>query len=241
MNAREQARFDTAQRVGTFGTNNASDFTNPMPPAAAVTPGQTQAKQLFDDLNTPDTGLIARIAKNAETQQSGTGGFQSGVTSKAVLRNALFLEVKGINRSAAAIAAAQKKPEIMDKFRMPYGVGDAVLVAKAKAIADAAEPLATDFIAHGHQTTFVADLRAHIAAFGDADTSKDTGLQTQAGATEGFEPLLDDAMTKVQQLDAFAHNFYKSNAAKMGEWHTASHVERQAKTKKPETPAPPKP
>jgi hypothetical protein len=28
------------------------------------------------------------------------------------------------------------------------------------------------------------------------------------------------------------------NAAKMGKWHTASHVERQAKAKKP---APPKP
>jgi hypothetical protein len=241
MNAREQARFDTVKRVGTFGTNNASDFTTPVSPATAVTAGQTQAKQLFDDLNTPTTGLAARIAKNAETQQSGTGGFQSGATSKAVLRNALFLELKGINRTAAAIAAAQEKPDIMDKFRMPHGVGDTVLVAKAKAIADAAEPMATDFVAHGHETTFVADLRAHIAAFGEADTSKDTGLQTQAGATEGFEPLLDEAMTKVQQLDAFMHNFYKSNAAKMGEWHTASHVERQAKTKKSETPAAPKP
>jgi hypothetical protein len=241
MNAREQARFDMIQRVGTFGTNNASDFTTAVPPAAAVTPGQTQAKQLFDDLNTPNTGLIARIAKNAETQQSGTGSAKGGATSKAVLRDALFLELKGINRSAAAIAAVQDKPDIMDKFRMPYGVGDTVLVAKAKAIADAAEPLASNFVAHGHETTFVADLRSHINAFGEADAAKDTGMQTQAGATGGFEPLLDEAMTKVQQLDAFAHNFYKSNAAKMGEWHTASHVERQAKSKKPETPAPPKP
>jgi hypothetical protein len=33
----------------------------------------------------------------------------------------------------------------------------------------------------------------------------------------------------------------KTNAEKMGEWHTASHVEREKKSKKPETPAPPKP
>ena len=39
MNAREQARFDAIQRVGTFGTNNASDFTTPVPPAVAITPG----------------------------------------------------------------------------------------------------------------------------------------------------------------------------------------------------------
>jgi hypothetical protein len=37
------------------------------------------------------------------------------------------------------------------------------------------------------------------------------------------------------------HNFYKTNAEKMGEWHTASHVECQAKPKKTGTPPPPKP
>jgi hypothetical protein len=239
MNAREQARFDMIQRVGTFGTNNTSDFTSPTPSAKAVTAGQAQAKQLFDDLNTPNTGLIARIAKNAEIRQTGTGSAKGGTTSKAVLRDALFLELKGINRTAAAIAAAQDKPEIMDEFRMPHGVGDAVLVAKANAIANAAEPLRDDFVAHGHETTFIADLRAHIAALGEADVAKDTGAQTRAGATESFEPLLDEAMTKVQQLDAFMHNFYKTNAQKMGEWHSASHVERQAKPKKPATPPPP--
>jgi hypothetical protein len=31
MNAREQARFDMIKRVGTFGTNNASDFTTLSP------------------------------------------------------------------------------------------------------------------------------------------------------------------------------------------------------------------
>jgi hypothetical protein len=46
-------------------------------------------------------------------------------------------------------------------------------------------------------------------------------------------------MTKVKQLDAFMHNFYRSNAEKMGEWHRASHVERQKKSKKDEGGTPP--
>ena len=242
MNAREEARFDAVKRVGTFGTNNATDFTTPVPPAAAVTPGQTQAKTLFDSLNTPTTGLIDKIAKNAQTQQTGTGTAQGGTTSMAVLRDALLLELKGLNRTAAAIASAQSKPEIMDKFRMPYGVSDPVLVAKARASADAAAPLSTDFIAHGHETTFVTDLKAHITAFEQAEATQSTGKQTQAGATGGFEPLLKAAMTAVKQPDAFMHNFYKTNAAKLGEWHTASHVERQKKKKDvPANPAPPKP
>jgi hypothetical protein len=241
MNAREEARFDAVKRVGTFGTNNASDFTTPVPPAAAVTPGQTKAKTLFDSLNTPTIGLIDQIAKNAENQQTGTGTAKGGTTSKEVLRDALMLELKGLNRSAAAIATAQHKPEIMDHFRMPHGVSDPVLAAKARAIADAGAPLTTDFVALGHETTFVADLKAHVTAFEQAETTQSTGRQTQAGATEGFEPLLREAMTAVKQLDAFMHNFYKTNAAKLGEWHTASHVERQPKPKKPATPPPPKP
>lgn len=232
MNAREQARFDTVKRVGIFGTNNVSDFTNPMPPSTKVTPGQTQAKQLFDDLSTPETGLIARIGRNAEAQQTGTGAARGGTTSKTVLRNALFLELQGINRTAGAIAAVQEKPDLMEKFRMPYGVSDTVLVAKAKAIAEAANGVAGDFAIYEHDATFVDDLRAHIEAFNSAETSQDSGKQTQAGATEAFEPLLQSAMTKVVQLNAFMHNFYKNNAAKMGEWHTASHIERQKRKKK---------
>jgi hypothetical protein len=46
-------------------------------------------------------------------------------------------------------------------------------------------------------------------------------------------------MMKVKQLDAFIFQFYKSNAEKVGEWKTASHLERQARWAKKL--APPKP
>ncbi len=49
-------------------------------------------------------------------------------------------------------------------------------------------------------------------------------------------------MTKVKQLDAFIHNFFKSNAEVIGEWKSASHVERSAnKKEKPAAAPPPKP
>jgi hypothetical protein len=239
MNAREQARFDMIKRVGTFGSNNASDFTAAVPPNPAVTPGQTQAKNLFDALNTANTGLIALIAKTAETQQGGKSDFRTGTASKSMLREGLMQELKGINRTGAAIAEAQGTPEIMNKFRMPHGASQAVLVAKANAIADAAEPMSADFIAHGHDSTFVTDLRSHIVIYDLADDDQNTGEQKQVGATAGFNPLLSQAMIKAKQLDAFMHNFYRASAEKMGEWHTASHVEHAPKAKKkPATPAP---
>ena len=121
---------------------------------------------------------------------------------------------------------------------MPHGVSDTTLVAKANAIADAGEPMQSDFIAHGHEKTFADDLRTHITTFEQAGTTQNTGQQSQAGATAGFEPLIVEAMMKVRQLDAFMYNFYKSNAEKLGEWKTASHIERQAASKKaPGTPS----
>ena len=121
---------------------------------------------------------------------------------------------------------------------MPHGVSDITLVAKAGAIADAADPVASQFIEYEHSASFVDDLRSRITAFQDAEDTQDTGQQKESGATAGFGPLVKEALTKVKQLDAFVHNFYKDNAAMMGEWKTASHVERQNKPKPPPPPTP---
>lgn len=107
---------------------------------------------------------------------------------------------------------------IMAHFRMPYGVSDTTLVAKANAIAEAAQPIKVILSRMGHEKTFADDLRAHITTFEQANTTQNSGQQSHAGATAGFEPLIADAMAKVKQLDAFVHNFYKSNAEKLGEW-----------------------
>ena len=240
MNARERARFDMIKRAGDFGAANAADFTTPVPPAAAVTAAQAKATALFDALNHPATGLLARIAANATTQQSGSGDFHGGTTSKSVLRDALLLELRGLNRSAAAIAEEDGTPDLMDSFRMPYSVNDVTLCARARAMSQAAAPLAVKFEALGHDATFIADLEAHVTAFESADSDQNTGVETQAGATANFDALLSEALAKVKSLDAIIHNFYRSNAAKLAAWKTASHVERQAKAKKTAT-SPPTP
>jgi hypothetical protein len=240
MNKREQARLDMLKRVAQFGTSNATEFTTPVPPSPTVSAGQTQAKQIFDSLSTPTTGLIALIEKNATAQASGTGTASGGTTSKAVLRDALMLELRGINRTATAIAEDTNQPQIMAQFRMPWGATDKTLPSDAGAIADAAAAMQAQFLNYEHPATFVADLRQHILDFKGAQSTQSGGEQKQSGATAGFEPLLNSAMKKVKQLDAFMHNFYKSNAEKLGEWKTASHVERQAKAKKA-APAKPNP
>lgn len=232
MNARDQARFDMLKRVADFGVNNADDF-QPVPPATQP----TKAQQLFGEVD----AAIAGLSGAATGQQSGAGDYHAGTTSKAVQRDGLLAEMRGFNRSAAAIATAQNKPEIMDNFRMPHGNNDVVLAAKAQAFADAAEPLQAAFIELEHPANFIAALRQRVTDFENADSAQNTGQQDQSGATASISPVMSDGLMAVKQLDALMHNKYAGSADKLGAWLTASNVERPS-AKKPAPPAtPPKP
>ncbi len=232
MNSREQAQFDMIKRVVLFGTNNIGEITSPVAPKKTLSAGQTQAKQIFDDLSTDETGLLAQIGKTAQSQQSGTGAARGGTSAKAMLRDELLSGLRGLNRTAAAIAEANGTPDVRKKFLMPYGVSDITLAAQANAMADAAEEMSDEFINYHHAESFADDLRALVTAFGEADDTQGSAQQTQVGATATFGPLLRQAMTKVKQLDAFTQNFYKANPTKLGEWETASHVQRAPKRNK---------
>ena len=239
MDARDQARFDMVGRSGGFGLANAADFTTPIPPAIVVSAGQTKARELFTLLNTPETGLIASIAANATAQQAGSGQFHGGTSSKATQRDAVMADLRGLNRTAAAIAEADNNAGLMEHFRMPHGLGQAQLAAKARAMVDKAASLSARFIELGHDESFAADIHARIKAYGQEDDDQNRGLEKQAGATGNFEPLLVEALKVVKQLDAIMHNIYKSNAARLGEWKAASHTERAPKRKQDEPPKPP--
>lgn len=224
MNSREQAHFDLVKRVGVFGTNNITNF-------------NSLAKQLVLDLTTKDSGLIDQIGNTAEAQQFGAGEYHGGTSSKGLLREELREELRAINRTAFAIAAATDRPALKKIFKMPPHVSDITLVAKAGAMADAAEAMAAEFIDYAHSPKFVQELRTLITNFDQAEDVQDTGGQERSGATAKLRPLLKEAMTKVKQLDAFVHNYYKNNPEKLREWKTASHLKAAPQKKTQPTPA----
>jgi hypothetical protein len=243
MNDREQARYDMFKRVGDFGTEHAADF-QPVPPSTTPTTAQTLFTALGVVTDDPDTGsttVMARIKAASTGQQTASGDFHGGTTSKAVQRDGLLAEMRGIVRSAGAIAEAQGAPEIMDSFRLPHGNNDAVLAAKARAFAEAADPIKAKFIELEHAADFIEALLQRVADFEAADSNQNVGQENQSGATAKLGLLMQEGLTTVKQLDAIMHNKYRSNAEKMGAWLTASHVERAAasKKKKPTPPTPP--
>ena len=126
MNAREQARFDAFKGSSSFGINNVNDFK----PASGTT--KTKEQTLFDALGTVADGKVAtakdtvlgNLIRAILAQDAGTGDFHGGTTSKSVQRDGLMAVLRGFNKSAGAIATADRTPEIMDNFRMPHGTND---------------------------------------------------------------------------------------------------------------------
>ncbi len=240
MNDRDAARFDMMKRVGDFGTERVAEFV-PVPPSTTPTKAQTLFTALGLSTDDPDAGsttLMARIKAATKGQQSGAGAYHGGTTSKEVQRDGLLLDLRGIIKSAGAIAEAQGKPEIMDTFRLPHTNSNEVLAATARAIADKAEEMSAAFIELEHPANFVTALRQRVAAFESADSDQNVGQENQQGATASIGPLIQEGLTIVKQLDAIMHNKYRSDAEKMGAWLAASHVERAAVSKKKETPPP---
>ena len=223
MEARNKSRIAAIIRTAGFGVSHATDWT-PVAPAPA-TPAQTATAALFLQLSAEDTGILARMSQMGVDILLGTGGFHGGTTAKSVQRDGIQLTLKGINEGVAAVAAAQKRPELMDSFRMPHGDDD-LLKRTALAFATNAAAIEDDLIALGFEENFIEDLKERVRKFGEADKNKDEGLQGQVGSGDGLDGVIDEGLLVLKQLNVLMKNLYKADAVKLGEWTTAAHIER---------------
>lgn len=217
MNTRQKTRVDAFKRAKQFGKDNGNDF-KPKPPAT----DPTKAQKLFTELATIIEGADGKHA----VQLGGAVG--AATTDKSVLRDALMSDLRSINGSVGYLSEEQKDPAMMDRFRLPDGHNDAELVGKARAFITAIEELGLEdqLLALEHDDNFLETLDARIEEFEGADDEQSGALQNQTGATASLPTLISRGLTILKGLNAIAHNKYKGDAAKLGAWKTASHVER---------------
>ncbi len=232
MEARDRARTEAIGRLGKFCITNAEDWT---PKRATATTAQANAQALVEQLNTEETGIIARLGKFSTGQESGAADFHGGVTSKSTQRNGIMLEMKNWNEAAGAFAKKLGKPEIMDGFRMPHGVSDEKLAAVALSFAEKAEPWEEEFLKLGMDEDFIQELKDRVKAFREAKDDKSEGLQDQVGAGGGLDATIEEGLTVMAQLVVLLKNFYKHEPDKLAALLTATHVQRTRKKKKPKT------
>lgn len=217
MNTRQSARVDAFKRAKQFGKDNAEDF-KPKAPKTEATKWQTQQAEL---------ATIIEAAEGKHAVQQG-GALDAATTDKAVLRDALMSDLRLINGSVGYLSEEKKDPALMDRFRMPNGHNDVELVAKARAFLTAIDELEieAELLALEHEENFLDTLDARIEEFSAADDSQSGAAQQQVGATRSLPSVISRGLTVMKGLGAIANNKYKGDAAKLGAWKTASHIER---------------
>src|SRR5437773_5742 len=113
MKKTENRKYDMLLRVRDFGATHAADF-----------PVNTVGNKLFAAVG----AAASELASHAVVQASGTD--HQSVTSKAMIREALLKDLETINHTAKAMAV--EIPHLKDKFSMPHGSGDQVVLKAAK-------------------------------------------------------------------------------------------------------------
>ena len=212
MNNREARRFDMFNRVQTFGREHAADFA----------PAGEAAKQ-FTAL-----GPIIEGMESARADQLG-----GGTTAKAVLLDALRLDLKNIARTGRALA--EDDPGLADRFRAPANSSLPALTTAATAyLKELADPaLVARFVAHELPADFVTDLQADLDALDNAQDDQETVRETGVSGTASIDRLVAEGMKAVTCLDAIMHNKYARVPEKLRAWQSASHIERAPQRAKP--------
>lgn len=228
MNNRELARTTCFNNMAAFGKAKVTALAD----AVADSPGRKKAKAKarakFTALDTLNTAIGKEVAK----EQS--GGKAIGTTSRGVLRDALTGDLREWNRTAAAVADDLKRPALMDGFRMPHGNNDTELAGRARAFIKTVADLTLHdaFVEHGLEDDFEDALEERITDLEESQDTQSTAGQETSGAGDALDELIPTGMGLRKSLDALVHNLFKGNATIIGEWATASHVERQG-TRKP--------
>ncbi|MGB8168091.1 MAG: hypothetical protein WCF18_11410 [Chthoniobacteraceae bacterium] len=209
------ARSDSFARVEVFNTRVAGEFPTPGQPVDA------KFRTLKAEVEAVNKGIAEETVKQTA----------KAAALKATRRNGLISELRLFNETAEAIADADGNENLLDDFRLTYGNTDDGLLKRARQFKTAATPLAARFIELGWASDFLAKLQKRIDDFDEADDVKDDKQQISAGATAALNKLVDRGLTAVKQLNVIMNNRYKDNATRLGEWKTASHVERQPDAK----------
>ena len=228
MDDRAFARYNKFVGVRTFGRTNLADVAS------------TDAPQHLDKLDV----INGALDKAKAGQQGGDA------TPKAVLIDAIRLDVQNINRTAHAYA--DDDPGFAAMFRPPEQPNPAAVLTAADAIiaqlvetpADNAPTKAAKaarrakFTAKGLPADFAQHLADDRAAITDAQKSENNADDQGVENTAAIGRLVDEGTKECNYLDAIFHNVYARNPDKLRAWLSASHLERAPQRAKKDSPNP---
>ena len=188
------------------------------PELLPLTPKETT---FFAGVGTAYDGMKAYLVD----QGSGNRGFREGAAERRLLVDAMWTMNRRIADIAKSIAEEGVDPGIAEKFRLPHRNRTYLTVAgTALGFANEAEDLVALFTERGMEATFVADLRAKVAAFEAASGVRVAGLSVQTTGTAGLQLLAKEGLKYVRLLRPLISEKLKSKPALLASWKLVSRV-----------------
>jgi hypothetical protein len=212
MNIHIRRRRDTFIRMKAFSLEFPEDF-----PAESV-----EAEQIAEI-----SAVLDQIEQAAGEQASGIGKTSFTYHGKGTNRINLRDQMDDISTIADTLAYSIEGVDLL--FKIQKNLSDAGLIALAAAFIERAEPYKEKFIRYGLKTTFIADLQAAKQAFEDSLTAPEAASEAKVEATAKLDQEVRRGMIARSILNGLMKIKYKTNAARMRAWQSASHIDRDNK------------
>jgi hypothetical protein len=193
-------------------------------------PKSTRGGEAFAAVDAAVNTLNQHAATEFSSSRSGSRG---GASTDTAAYRALVEMVEAISLTGRAVAL--DTPGADDRFRVTKAQGRRGIMNAARAFARDAEPLASQFIAHGMPEDFVAQLKAKIAGFEQVLHEREARRELNASSRASMNAALESGLAAVQRLDAIVSNVLGVDAAAMASWAVARRIEHYGGTKRAST------
>ena len=215
MTTTEKRRHEMLVRVRDFGRARGDRF-----------PKSTRGGEAFATVD----AAVNSLNQHAATEFSSRRGARGGASTETAAYRALVEMVEAMSRTGRAVAL--DTPGAEARFRVTKAQGRRGIMNAARAFARDAEPLASQFIAHGMPEDFVAQLKAKIAGFEQVLHEREARRELNASSRASMNAALESGLAAVQRLDAIVGNVLGDDAAAMASWAVARRIEHYGGTKR---------
>jgi hypothetical protein len=209
--------YDAFDRISEFGVKYASRF-NP----------STQAARLFGAI----TATTRELEALGATKLAAADHYHQGTSEKLLAIELLREELRAIRDTAKAIAVAEGLPNFAEPFSLPRSSSQALLLARAKTVTEAAAPHVAKFVEFELPAEFVTHLEESVARLEAADDHQNGGRSSRISGTADLTVAVVKGLQLRRQLMPLVRNKFKVEAGILAEWESAVRITR---TRSPKT------
>jgi len=220
MNIHVRRRRDTFIGMKGFRTEFPEDF-----------PAESDETEQMDEIET----VLGLIEQYGGEQALGLGNVRFNYNAKGISRENLREMLEDFE--LVAESQAYKTPGIDLIFRLPRNLSDAQMLAVARSFVSQAPTYEAAF-KQRLGTNYLTSLQTAIADFEASLEPPESAASAKVEATAQLGEAVRRGMIARRVLQSIMKLKYKNNPSRMRGWESASHIERDNKDDKAETPPP---